>query len=272
MTEKKITIQVYSDIHIEVWNKIPELPITAKYLFLAGDICQIYHPLFYPFLDYCSKQWEKVFYVPGNHEYYCKKNNFNGLEFEYKYKIKEKYKNVFYLNNEVVELNDDINVYGTTFWTLPPFSSTKEAKKYINDYHNISYFNQERQYTVDLDIGYVIKMSNESFNMIHDYLNGEKKKTIIITHFPPITTGAEQVKPIYLKEDIIVKQYFSWPDDTIKQFKLDNVLCWISGHTHWSYDLVYNDIRLIGNQIGYKSELGITNLNESGLYELSYTD
>lgn len=69
----KIQIQIYSDIHIELWNKMPELPVKAKYLFLAGDVCTITHPLFYPFLDYCSLHWKKVFYVPGNHEYHIKK-------------------------------------------------------------------------------------------------------------------------------------------------------------------------------------------------------
>ena len=44
MTAKKLLIQVYSDIHIELWNKIPELPVKAKYLFLAGDICNQIHP------------------------------------------------------------------------------------------------------------------------------------------------------------------------------------------------------------------------------------
>ena len=75
MSARKLLVQVYSDIHIELWNKIPELPVKAKYLFLAGDICNQIHPLFYPFFDYCSSNWEKVFYISGNHEYYVKNNN-----------------------------------------------------------------------------------------------------------------------------------------------------------------------------------------------------
>jgi hypothetical protein len=87
MAAKRILIQVYSDLHIELWNKIPEIPARAKYLFLAGDICIINHPLFYTFLDYCSQNWTKTFYTPCNHEYYTKKKNYNELLFEYKYKI-----------------------------------------------------------------------------------------------------------------------------------------------------------------------------------------
>jgi hypothetical protein len=48
---KEISLQLYSDMHIEIWNKIPDIPVKAKYLFLAGDICQLNHPLFYNFFD-----------------------------------------------------------------------------------------------------------------------------------------------------------------------------------------------------------------------------
>jgi predicted MPP superfamily phosphohydrolase len=137
MSKNKLLIQIYSDIHIELWDKLPEIPVTAKYLILAGDICQLNHPQFYPFLDYCSTNWEKTFYIPGNHEYYSIKKNMNEVEFEYKYRIGEKYKNVFYLNNKYVRLNEDINVYGTTFWTIPSFKSTYNAKQYLNDYNQI---------------------------------------------------------------------------------------------------------------------------------------
>jgi predicted phosphohydrolase len=270
MSIKKLSIQVYSDIHIELWNKLPELPIKANYLFLAGDISQIYNPLFYPFLDYCSLHWEKTFYISGNHEYYSKKNNLNYLEFEYKYRIPERYKNVFYLNNDFVALNDDINVYGSTFWTIPPFETTNIAKQYINDYNNISYYNNNESREKNLDIGYVTKMSNESINKLEDYLNNNTKKTIIMTHFPPLKTGTSN--PKYLMDTRKENLYFSWSDNTLSKFYLNNVLCWISGHTHWSYDFISNNIRLIGNQLGYKSEVGQTGLNEEGLYELTYTD
>ena len=270
MSIKKLSIQIYSDIHMELWNKLPEIQVNAKYLFLAGDICNLHNPLFYPFLDYCSTKWEKVFYTPGNHEYYSKKINLNALEFEYNYRIKERYKNIYYLNNQCAELDENINVYGTTFWTIPPFNRTYEAKEYINDYNYISYYNKRDSKEKNLDIGYVKEMSDESFIKLNDYLNNNTKKTIIMTHFPPIRTGTAYTS--YTNQNKISNLYFTWPDDTLSKFKLSNILCWISGHTHFSYDIVKNDVRLISNQLGYKSELGRTGLNENGIYELSYTD
>ena len=190
MSARKLTIQVFSDIHIELWNKMPSIPVKSKYLFLAGDICNITHPLFYPFLDYCSKNWKKTFYVPGNHEYYIKKKNYNELLFEYKYKIGERYKNVYCLDDNFVSLEEEnINVYGATFWTQPPFTSTYDAQMYVNDYNWISYFKQGQDQVVDLDINYVKHLSEESFNCLKQYLDETDKQTIVIKHFPPVITG-----------------------------------------------------------------------------------
>jgi predicted phosphodiesterase len=69
----KITIQVLSDIHLEFYKKFPKFKPLAKYLFLAGDIGTIeskYDQKIINFLSYCSENWEKTFYVLGNHEFY----------------------------------------------------------------------------------------------------------------------------------------------------------------------------------------------------------
>jgi hypothetical protein len=33
-----------------------------------------------------------------------------------------------------------------------------------------------------------------------------------------------------------------------------NVIGWISGHTHWSYDINIKNTKFISNQMGYKNE------------------
>ena len=266
MTAKKLLIQVYSDIHIELWNKIPELPVKAKYLFLAGNICTQSNKHFMPFMYFCSKKWEKVFYVPGNHEFYVKKKNYNELCFDYKYILNKRYKNIHYLDNDFIPLNDEINVYGSTFWTIPPFNSTYEAKMSITDYNWITYFNKTKGHAVDLDINYVKELANDSVNKLQKYLNETDKKTIIMTHFPPLRSGTSD--PKYYAEEKQSDLYFSWPDNTLDKFKTTNVPLWISGHTHWSYDVIKNGRRFISNQLGYKYELGGTGVSEEGLFDI----
>jgi len=266
MTSCKITIQVFSDIHIEYWDKLPTIPIKSKYLFLAGDICRLRHSLFYKFFDFCSANWEKIFYVPGNHEFYDNKKNYNELSFDYQYNLSKKYKNVYFLNNDYIPLNDSINVYGSTFWTSSPFCSNKEAKIYINDYNFISYFNDNLNKVVDLDTLFINQLSQNSFLSLKSYLDTTNKFTIIMTHFPPVRK--ETSHPKFLKDKKVQNLYFSWPDETIDKLNLNNVPLWISGHTHWSYNFGINCTRFISNQLGYKNELGETGLDENGLFSL----
>ena len=195
----EITIQIYSDIHIEIWNKLPEIPVKSKYLFLAGDICPLNHPLFYNFFGFCSARWEKVFYVPGNHEFYSERKNYNELDFEYNLKLKEKYKNVYYLNDTFVELNDEINVYGSIFWTFPTYISTYEAKLDIKDYSYIKYFNKQLNHVTSLDVNFIKELAVILFSEVDDYQNSGYKNKKAGTR---IATKYEIYEDIFFRPNI----------------------------------------------------------------------
>ena len=263
---KNISIQVYSDFHMEFMNQIPQILPTAKYLFLAGDICQLNHPLFFKFLDYCSPLWEKIFYTPGNHEFYSGKKNYNEIDFEYDLKIKEKYKNIFYLNRNSVQLNDEIDVYGCVFWTNSYHNS-------LNDYREIKQFSEIKKQNIPIDQNFMTNLTKEDLKSISIYLNKTTKPTIIMTHFPPIQENTSN--PLYSRQSQVLKNYFAW-NNILKNLNLTNVPLWISGHTHWSYDIMYNsDItknnytRLLSNQLGYNSEIQNTNIIQDGYFEIN---
>jgi predicted phosphohydrolase len=269
---KIISIQVYSDLHIEYWNDIPKIPPLSEYLFLAGDVCVETHPLFYKFMDYCSLNWKKIFYIPGTNEFYSKTKNYNQLIFDYNHRLKNRYKNIYFLNNESTPLNDEIDVYGSTFWTKPIFNSTNESKMNIHDYNNITYYSENEKHVVDLNISYVKKLSEETYDSLKNHLSNTKKKTIIMTYFPPIREGT--INP-NLKNDKLYNlfDYDSWKDETINDLVcLDRkkmISMWISGHTHYSYDFIKNDIHFVSNQLGKKYDIDYSNFKMNGLYVLN---
>lgn len=260
---KKLSIQIYSDFHIELLQQLPQIIPTAKYLFLVGNICQLNHPLFFKFFDYCAKLWDKIFYIPGNHEFYCGKKNYNTINFEYILKFKERYKNIFYLNNNSVSLNDEIDIYGCVFWTIYP----NETYTYLNDYREIKQFSDITKNNIPIDYAFMKKLSDESLKGISFYLDKSIKKTIIMTHFPPIQKGTSNPL-LYNTQSQDIKDYFAW-NNILTDLNLTNVPLWISGHTHWSYDIMYDNTRLISNQLGYKSEFGCTNIVQDGLFEIN---
>ena len=285
----KITIQVISDIHLEFYNSYPKIKPLAKYLFLAGDIGTIsnkYDLKVKNFLSYCSDNWEKTFYVLGNHEFYQteefahQKTSFEELEIKYK-EICSELPNVYLLDNSFQEIEPGINVYGTTLWTSYEISK-KNLMKHgetriedeLNDFNMIAIKpDYNYKYNVLLTKEYVNSKSKTQLDELDKYLNNNSNnpntKTIILTHFPPIRQGSSN--PIYSSQPEYLANYFSW-NNIYSKLPLSNVVGWISGHTHWSYDLNIDNVRYISNQIGYKNEcaIGKTNFEPEKIFEINY--
>jgi predicted MPP superfamily phosphohydrolase len=70
MITRKLRLQIFSDLHLEVTKTIPKIKPIAPYLFLSGDITRVSHPSFIEFFEYCNNNWLKTFYIMGNHDYW----------------------------------------------------------------------------------------------------------------------------------------------------------------------------------------------------------
>lgn len=244
-----MNLQVFSDIYLEMYKDKSFYTILTKsnnfnnallpicdILILAGDIGKITDGKYIEFLRYCSSNWKYVIYVLGNHEFYCN-NSIAMLLIEYK-KLFDSFGNIFLLNDSYIEL-DGITFYGFIGWTKPKFNS-ENVDHYINDYN----------YMKSTTVNDMVIESKEKFN---DFmLNTESTNIIVITHFPPISKNTSD--PIYSNSGL--SWYFCWNNylDENEIPNKDKIKYWISGHTHWSYDFIENDIRYISNQIGYFDE------------------
>lgn len=102
-----------------------------------------------------------------------------------------------------------------------------------------------------LNINYINKKSKLEFEKLLYYLKNNKTKTIIMTHFPPIREGT--TNPKYKFEPEFIKNYFTW-NNIHFDLNISNIIGWISGHTHYSYEIDINNIKFISNQVGYKEE------------------
>ena len=128
----------------------------------------------------------------------------------------------------------------------------------------------------DLSPKDVNQMNFEDTSAIYNVLNDNElrkdKKVIVMTHFPPQQTNTSHKK--YALQGKMMRNYFSHPDGTLTQLQnTSNILCWISGHTHFSYDFISpEDVRLISNQMGYIGEVtsGESRFKEDGLFEIEY--
>lgn len=267
MSLKKITFQLYSDLHLELTNIVPKIKPLAPYLFLSGDITKVSHTSFNEFFSYCNNNWEKTFYVMGNHDYWNPHSSMQHIKQEILDRFKQDHlTNIILLDNNKYSLNDELDIVGSTFWTYSPFVSKYEATMYINDYNMIRILKEGITRPFNLTPNDINNLCSSDSTYLYTYLNddtiNQNKKCIIMTHFPPQRTGTSH--PKYSNQSKFMQSYFSHPDGTLNNLKnTSNIVSWISGHTHYSYDLVsVEGVRLISNQNGYTSEV----LNkESGL-------
>lgn len=271
---KKIAIQVISDIHLEFYKSFPKIVPQAKYLCLAGDIGTIknkYDTKVQKFLTYCSENWDKTFYVLGNHEFYqtaefaYKKTNFEDFELKYQ-SICSEFHNVHLLSNSSVQIVPGLNIYGTTLWT-GNYGYPFELSEILNDYNMIAI--KSTNSNVPVNSNYIDVLSKSQLNLLSNYLDTSITKNIIMTHFPPIRQGSSN--PKYLTQPEYMANYFSW-NNIYKQLNMSNIIGWISGHTHWSYDINIDGMRFVSNQMGYKNEYarGETGFEPSQVFEFEY--
>lgn len=244
--------QLISDLHLEFYSYdyvvkhiIPRFLPKTDYLFLCGDIGKLNTPSYKPFFDYCSYNWKQTIYVLGNHEFYNNSHTHHLLLTSYNNLFKE-YSNVHLLNDNYIYL-EDYKIYGTTLW-----SKIRETRG-LNDFHSIKMKNS-KNYTVPIDLEYFNNLHSNSYSSLIEHLeNSKDSKNIILSHFPPLMKNTSH--PKYSTQDLSRKEYFANNFD----FNLDifkNIDCWISGHTHYTYDfnLENTSTRFISNQLGYLKE------------------
>ena len=270
--------QLFSDLHLELCKNIPYIKPLTDYLFLAGDIGNISKPNLKLFIDYCSKNWKKTFYVLGNHEFYHNNKTYDKLIKAYNELI-SLYDNVYMLNDSFYDLEIDnttqYRIYGSVLW------SNINSTETINDFKMIKMKN-EKNWTVPIDLKYFNQLHSNSLKKLLDEVkiaNLENKKLIVITHFPPIRINTSHPKyssqPDYLRNyfsnDFIelCEKYKTFSQDTFSEKKelYNNIECWMSGHTHYSYDFKYKT-RFISNQFGYLDDLDDTGIDYDKVFEI----
>jgi predicted phosphodiesterase len=229
-----VVFQFASDLHIEYnknsWDDF--ITPVADYLILAGDIGSLYlMEDLVNFLNYFCPKFKKVFYIPGNHEYYPVKNIKPVEMSELNRRLMSiNIQNLIILNNRSF-VYKNICIIGSTLWTHIPENNTLPdscvkikgiTKENYNDMHSSG-------------LQYIKKM-------LH-YCKTANKIPLIITHHCPTF----KVFPTNIHLDKYSCLYAT---------NLDYILTnpfhtWICGHIHHNFNLLLeNGARIIGNQFG----------------------
>jgi Icc-related predicted phosphoesterase len=241
-------IQYCSDLHLELeknrkyLNKNP-LDVKGDILILAGDIIPLHDEFFNdPFFSFISENYKKIFWVPGNHEFYYKDIN----EYSKSYNVKLR-SNINLVHNVNI-LYEDVEFTFSTLWSKISSINEKDIEQSVSDFDCIS-INNRKLRAVDFN-----KLHHESLSFVQQSLNNKKRKSVVVTHHLPsklCNSAVHNRSPI--NEAFCV--------DLTNMIENSNANFWIYGHSHVNRQPLF-----IGNTIVITNQLGYVHNNENGSF------
>lgn len=244
-------VKIFSDIHLEHINDGQSYPWlgSGDVLILAGDILCAHHlkkkgylnSLYLQFMEDCSKNFEHVLYVLGNHDFY--RYNYEGA-----YRtIREALPSNFHLMEKDTVRIGDWNFIGFTFWTnfrnANPIEMM-EAECVMNDYKMIRIGSNYRK----LRAQDTLNIHNESREYLLNQLETLNENVFVISHHAPSYQSiADEFKTASCNS-----AYCTNYDGLIASYP--QIKYWVHGHTHHPFNYMIEQCNVICNPHGYPSQ------------------
>ena len=239
------TFRIWSDLHLESgsWKEEWFDNAEGQYLILAGDVNEVRkHKRILEFFQRCNERFLKVFYVPGNHEFwdaYIEKWN------DAKQYFKDQgLDNLILMQKDKYELTEEgITVFGATMWYnashlnigLPRAFLKQESKDY-------QYIGTRRTgiFTA-LRPSDVIAMNVDHICWLEQEVPATEGKKIVITHHAPTPFSKD---PNFDNDH---KEYVN--DLDLTRIPAD---LWVHGHVHYSHWYQVDGVTVTSNPRGYE--------------------
>ncbi|KXN81053.1 hypothetical protein AN958_06175 [Leucoagaricus sp. SymC.cos] len=262
MTEPKISIQVLSDLHLEINRPETrgenlydyEFAVKAEILALLGDIGLSRDRELFEWLRAQLARFEVVFYVVGNHEPYISnldESRDRFLKFSAEVEAErastkgpngKALGQFVFLNRNRYDLSSTVTVLGCTLWSRLNPDDVDIIHLSLVDFRAIGGLDPEKFQALhrkDLD------WLNESVQDIEK--KEPHREIIILTHHAPTMEGTSDPR------------FEAGPLSSAFATELVKEPCWgrrvkvwAFGHTHWNCDFVKEGVRVYSNQRGYK--------------------
>ncbi|KAK7525487.1 Metallo-dependent phosphatase-like protein [Phyllosticta citriasiana] len=247
--------QIVSDLHLEVGQQYSsfDIPASAPHLILAGDIGRLKdYDAYLGFLQRVTEQFETVFLVLGNHEFY-------GITFGEGIELAQQLEQEPRLQRKLVLLHrrahrvssarsSSITVLGCTLWSAIPDDARQAVAGAVSDLSKIQDWSVDRHNEAHgADVAW-LKSEVESVSEEDD-----SALLLVVTHHAPcvqLTSSPRHVgnpwTPAFAT-DLLGSAAGGGGGAEC----WDAVRVWVFGHTHYSTNSKVNGTRVVSNQRGY---------------------
>lgn len=236
-----MTLQYCSDLHLEFsanesWLREHPLIPTGDILVMAGDIVpfsQIERHRW--FFDLLSQQYEAVYWLPGNHEYYG--SYIDQRSGSFKEAIRH---NVWLLNNTLVVLGS-WTLICSTLWSFISPAAEWDIAKGMADYRHI------RKHGERFRPLHSFRLHRTCRQFITQALAQAQGKVCVATHHvPTFLHYPEQFRHSPLNE--------AFATELFPFIEQSSIAAWIYGHHHCNIPaFTIGNTLMLTNQLGYVS-------------------
>lgn len=232
-------LQIASDLHLELGNSVVLEPV-APYLVLAGDIGDPSTLVYEHFLLTQADQFEKVFVVLGNHEYYHMRSMKHTKDLVRKICAKRPGKLVL-MDCTRVDV-EHVTVLGCTLWTHIRPTQQRDCLRAISDFRCIKEWSPAAwNETHAREAAWLRDRVTESTE--------STRPVIILTHHAPLENTCSD--PRHLGDPVSS----AYGTDGLCDLLTSPVNLWVHGHTHYSHDTTLaSGTRILANQYGRPGE------------------
>jgi Icc-related predicted phosphoesterase len=266
-------IQVVSDLHLE-FSDITIPNVGSDVLILSGDILvsdKLFKEgsevggRFRAFLQRCSDTFPHVIWVAGNHEFYGSGDFFGHVDRMREW-CQTHYSNVYFLERDT-KVIDDILFVGATLWTDmnkgDPLT-VMHCRDLMNDYRAIRNDHDGYRKLTPNDTVQRHHETKRYFETVIDQAPADQKVVVVAHHTPSWQSCAEQFRGDYLMNGAF--------HNSMEDFILDRpkIRLWTHGHTHWAFDYMLGETRVVCNPRGYETykDNEVTNWDISKVIEI----
>ena len=243
-------LAIISDLHLDCVNPQAALQrietlnrITADYLVVAGDICEMKNAE--RFLPLIKPNVKKVIVVKGNHEFYHTHLN---CEIDYP-------NNFVCLKVGQPFVVDDIAFVGDTLWSFVPDERMHYIEYFMNDYDLITDKHGDGITCSDTNALHE-HQRKRLYDDVCDYIYVHQKKVVVVTHHSPSFKGVSEKFSRHPAN-------CAFHSNELDQYTFATPTVWIHGHTHDGLDYVQHGIRVVCNPWGYSNErFGVTDFSD----------
>lgn len=224
-------IRIISDLHLEKYGRtelfakyFKNRKIDTRFLALLGDIGDPAKEHYKNFLLEQADQYERIFVIAGNHEYYFKsiqegQNMINDLC--------ARRQNLHFLENDTTKIGDK-EILGTTLWTQ--LSANHHRRGDLRHIH-----------LGVAPVKSLNRLHEESLHFLHEEII---ENCIVLSHHAPSVECLKRDDKFYFANGERVKDMFA---SDLEYLFGHGVHTWAYGHTHIPFDKLMDGTRVVSN-------------------------